>query len=62
MVAIILHEKLLVCRREIYLSLAPRLISRYKISKPFTAITKLFIEVSLLPKMISVAAINESIM
>jgi hypothetical protein len=60
MVAIILHEKLLVCGRKMYLSFVPGIISGYKICKPLGTITKFFIEVSLLAKMVSFAAINES--
>jgi hypothetical protein len=60
MVAIILHEKLLVCRREVYLSLLPSIISRYKICKPLCLVTKLIIEVSLLTKMVCVAAMDKS--
>jgi hypothetical protein len=59
MVGIILHEKLLVCRREMYLSFAPGFISGYKICKPLGVVAELFIEISLLTKMIRVAAINE---
>jgi hypothetical protein len=60
MVAIILHEKLPVCRREMYLSFLPGMISGYKICKPFCLVTQLVIEVSLLTKMIRVAAIDKS--
>jgi hypothetical protein len=59
MVCIVLHEKLLVCRRENHFSFLPGVISRYKICKSLCLVAKLFIEVSLLAKMICIAAIND---
>jgi hypothetical protein len=59
MVPVVLHEKLLVCRRKNPSSFAPGIVSRYKISKPLCLVAKLFIEVSLLTKMICIAAIND---
>jgi hypothetical protein len=61
MVRIVLHEKLLVCRRENHLSFVPGIVSRYKICKPLRLVTKLFIEASLLAKMICIAAINDKV-
>jgi hypothetical protein len=43
-----------------YLSFLPGMISGYKICKPFCLVTQLIIEVSLLTKMVRVAAIDES--
>jgi hypothetical protein len=43
-----------------YLSFLPGMIPGYKICKPFCLVTKLIIEVSLLTKMVRVAAIDKS--
>jgi len=59
MVCIVLHEKLLVCGRVIHFSSLPGVVSRYKICKSLWLVFKLFIEVSLLAKMICVATIND---
>jgi hypothetical protein len=59
MVSILLHEKLLVCRRENHFSSLPGVVSRYKICKSLWLVSKLFIEVTLLAKMICIAAIND---
>jgi hypothetical protein len=59
MVCIVLHEKLLVCRRVSRFSFLPGVVSRYKICKSLCLVAKFFVEVSLLAKMISITAIND---